>query len=87
MQAAEETGRKLKVYAVEKNPNAVITLHVSFWVIVLSLIYPTISCQCKIQSCCCLVLGLTNTWFYLFWGTETEFDQIGGVGKHGYCNF
>jgi len=30
MQAAEETGRKLKVYAVEKNPNAVITLHVSF---------------------------------------------------------
>ncbi|KAG6518018.1 hypothetical protein ZIOFF_021419 [Zingiber officinale] len=26
-QAAEETGRKLKVYAVEKNPNAVITLH------------------------------------------------------------
>ncbi|KAG6520883.1 hypothetical protein ZIOFF_017945 [Zingiber officinale] len=25
--AAEETGRKLKVYAVEKNPNAVITLH------------------------------------------------------------
>lgn len=29
MQAAEETGRKLKVYAVEKNPNAVITLHVS----------------------------------------------------------
>ena len=44
MQAAEETGRKLKVYAVEKNPNAVITLHVSFWVIVLSLIYPTIPC-------------------------------------------
>jgi hypothetical protein len=31
MQAAEETGRKLKVYAVEKNPNAVITLHVSCW--------------------------------------------------------
>jgi protein arginine N-methyltransferase 5 len=30
MQAAEETGRKLKVYAVEKNPNAVITLHVSY---------------------------------------------------------
>lgn len=29
IQAAEETGRKLKVYAVEKNPNAVITLHVS----------------------------------------------------------
>ncbi|XP_062224111.1 protein arginine N-methyltransferase 5-like isoform X4 [Phragmites australis] len=27
LQAAEETGRKLKVYAVEKNPNAVITLH------------------------------------------------------------
>ncbi|KAL5676318.1 hypothetical protein ACJX0J_012449, partial [Zea mays] len=27
--AAEETGRKLKVYDVEKNPNAVITLHVS----------------------------------------------------------
>ncbi|KAL5647639.1 hypothetical protein ACJX0J_041994, partial [Zea mays] len=26
-QAAEETGRKLKVYDVEKNPNAVITLH------------------------------------------------------------
>ncbi|EHA8586617.1 putative protein arginine N-methyltransferase [Cocos nucifera] len=25
--AAEETGRKLKVYAVEKNPNAVVTLH------------------------------------------------------------
>ena len=31
MQAAEETGRKLKVYAVEKNPNAVVTLHVSCW--------------------------------------------------------
>lgn len=29
LQAAEETGRKLKVYAVEKNPNAVVTLHVS----------------------------------------------------------
>ena len=29
-QAAEETNRKLKVYAVEKNPNAVVTLHVSF---------------------------------------------------------
>jgi len=29
MQAAEETGRRLKVYAVEKNPNAVVTLHVS----------------------------------------------------------
>lgn len=28
MQAAEETGRQLKVYAVEKNPNAVVTLHV-----------------------------------------------------------
>lgn len=28
-QAAEETDRKLKVYAVEKNPNAVVTLHVS----------------------------------------------------------
>ncbi|KAM3239849.1 hypothetical protein ACQJBY_053503 [Aegilops geniculata] len=27
LQAAEETGRTLKVYAVEKNPNAVITLH------------------------------------------------------------
>ncbi|KAJ3696287.1 hypothetical protein LUZ60_001664 [Juncus effusus] len=27
LQAAQETGRKLKVYAVEKNPNAVITLH------------------------------------------------------------
>ncbi|XP_039117798.1 protein arginine N-methyltransferase 5 [Dioscorea cayenensis subsp. rotundata] len=27
LQAAEETGRKLKVFAVEKNPNAVITLH------------------------------------------------------------
>ncbi|URE48004.1 PRMT5 arginine-N-methyltransferase [Musa troglodytarum] len=27
LQAAEETARKLKVYAVEKNPNAVITLH------------------------------------------------------------
>ncbi|KAF3600648.1 hypothetical protein F2Q69_00033101 [Brassica cretica] len=25
--AAEETGRKMKVYAVEKNPNAVVTLH------------------------------------------------------------
>jgi hypothetical protein len=36
MQAAEETGRKLKVYAVEKNPNAVITLHVSYWTIILS---------------------------------------------------
>jgi hypothetical protein len=30
LQAAEETGRKLKVYDVEKNPNAVITLHVSY---------------------------------------------------------
>ncbi|KAK2973074.1 hypothetical protein RJ640_012324 [Escallonia rubra] len=29
LQAAEETGRKLRVYAVEKNPNAVVTLHVS----------------------------------------------------------
>ncbi|KAH9798419.1 protein arginine N-methyltransferase 1.5 [Citrus sinensis] len=29
LQAAEETGRKLKIYAVEKNPNAVVTLHVS----------------------------------------------------------
>lgn len=28
-QAAEETGRKIKIYAVEKNPNAVVTLHVS----------------------------------------------------------
>lgn len=28
-QAADETNRKLKVYAVEKNPNAVVTLHVS----------------------------------------------------------
>ncbi|KAH9798407.1 protein arginine N-methyltransferase 1.5 [Citrus sinensis] len=28
LQAAEETGRKLKIYAVEKNPNAVVTLHV-----------------------------------------------------------
>ncbi|KMT17602.1 hypothetical protein BVRB_2g035540 [Beta vulgaris subsp. vulgaris] len=27
LEAAKETGRKLKVYAVEKNPNAVITLH------------------------------------------------------------
>ncbi|PON72987.1 Protein arginine N-methyltransferase PRMT [Parasponia andersonii] len=27
LQAAEESGRKLKVYAVEKNPNAVVTLH------------------------------------------------------------
>ncbi|KAF7817197.1 protein arginine N-methyltransferase 1.5 [Senna tora] len=27
LQAAEETGRKLKVYAVEKNPNAVVTLN------------------------------------------------------------
>ncbi|CAN1246563.1 Protein arginine N-methyltransferase 1.5 [Linum grandiflorum] len=27
LQAAEETGRKIKVYAVEKNPNAVVTLH------------------------------------------------------------
>lgn len=27
LQAAEETDRKLKVYAVEKNPNAVVTLH------------------------------------------------------------
>ncbi|KAG6399474.1 hypothetical protein SASPL_140955 [Salvia splendens] len=27
LQAAEETERKLKVYAVEKNPNAVVTLH------------------------------------------------------------
>lgn len=27
LRAAEETGRKLRVYAVEKNPNAVITLH------------------------------------------------------------
>lgn len=27
LQAAEETGRKLKVYAVEKNSNAVVTLH------------------------------------------------------------
>ncbi|KAI5403560.1 Protein arginine N-methyltransferase 1.5, variant 2 [Lathyrus oleraceus] len=27
LQASEETGRKLKVYAVEKNPNAVVTLH------------------------------------------------------------
>ncbi|XP_061346203.1 protein arginine N-methyltransferase 1.5-like [Gastrolobium bilobum] len=27
LEAAEETGRKLKVYAVEKNPNAVVTLH------------------------------------------------------------
>ncbi|KAL0687219.1 hypothetical protein Bca4012_086896 [Brassica carinata] len=27
LQAAEETGRKMKVYAVEKNPNAVVTLH------------------------------------------------------------
>lgn len=25
--AAEETGRKLKVYAVEKNPNVVVLLH------------------------------------------------------------
>uniref|UniRef100_A0A2K2A9I6 PRMT5 arginine-N-methyltransferase domain-containing protein n=1 Tax=Populus trichocarpa TaxID=3694 RepID=A0A2K2A9I6_POPTR len=28
LQATEETGHKLKVYAVEKNPNAVVTLHV-----------------------------------------------------------
>lgn len=27
LQAAEETDRKLKIYAVEKNPNAVVTLH------------------------------------------------------------
>ncbi|GFS41996.1 SHK1 binding protein 1 [Actinidia rufa] len=27
LQAAEQTGRKLKVYAVEKNPNAIVTLH------------------------------------------------------------
>ncbi|KAK1289111.1 Protein arginine N-methyltransferase 5 [Acorus calamus] len=27
LQAAEETSRRLKVYAVEKNPNAVVTLH------------------------------------------------------------
>ncbi|CAK9163785.1 unnamed protein product, partial [Ilex paraguariensis] len=27
LQAAEETGRTLRVYAVEKNPNAVVTLH------------------------------------------------------------
>ncbi|KAI7997692.1 Protein arginine N-methyltransferase 1.5 [Camellia lanceoleosa] len=26
--AAEETGRKLRVYAVEKNPNAIVTLHI-----------------------------------------------------------
>ena len=43
LQAAEETGRKLKVYAVEKNPNAVITLHVSYWVAILSLIYSIMS--------------------------------------------
>lgn len=36
MQAAEETGRKLKVYAVEKNPNAVITLHVSYFPLIQS---------------------------------------------------
>ncbi|KAL9363678.1 hypothetical protein Peur_046463 [Populus x canadensis] len=29
--AAEETGHKLKVYAVEKNPNAVVTLHLEGW--------------------------------------------------------
>ncbi|XP_042950340.1 protein arginine N-methyltransferase 1.5-like [Carya illinoinensis] len=29
LQAAEETDRKLKIYAVEKNPNAIDTLHVS----------------------------------------------------------
>ncbi|XP_028102828.1 protein arginine N-methyltransferase 1.5-like [Camellia sinensis] len=27
LQAAEETGQKLRVYAVEKNPNAIVTLH------------------------------------------------------------
>ncbi|XP_076936425.1 protein arginine N-methyltransferase 1.5-like isoform X3 [Bidens hawaiensis] len=27
LQAAEETGRKIRVFAVEKNPNAVVTLH------------------------------------------------------------
>lgn len=27
LQAAEETGRNLRVYAVEKNPNAIVTLH------------------------------------------------------------
>ncbi|XP_022851252.1 protein arginine N-methyltransferase 1.5-like isoform X1 [Olea europaea var. sylvestris] len=27
LQAAEETGRKIKVFAVEKNPNAIVTLH------------------------------------------------------------
>ncbi|CAL5425964.1 unnamed protein product [Camellia sinensis] len=27
LQAAEETGRKLRVYAVDKNPNAIVTLH------------------------------------------------------------
>ncbi|KAF5949347.1 hypothetical protein HYC85_011340 [Camellia sinensis] len=27
LQAAEETGRKLRVHAVEKNPNAIVTLH------------------------------------------------------------
>ncbi|KAL6997291.1 Protein arginine N-methyltransferase 5 [Sarracenia purpurea var. burkii] len=27
LQAAEETGRKLRVFAVEKNPNAIVTLH------------------------------------------------------------
>lgn len=31
MKAAEETGRRLKVYAVEKNPNAVVTLNVGLF--------------------------------------------------------
>ncbi|XP_042969172.1 protein arginine N-methyltransferase 1.5-like [Carya illinoinensis] len=29
LQAAKETSLKLKIYAVEKNPNAIVTLHVS----------------------------------------------------------
>ena len=29
VQAARETSRKLRVYAMEKNPNAVVTLNVS----------------------------------------------------------
>lgn len=65
MQAAEETGRKLKVYAVEKNPNAVITLHVSYGTVVVSHISLSFHwMEAKVSHCNHHECPPVYLWFY-----------------------
>lgn len=56
-QAASDAGKHLKVYAVEKNPNAVVTLHVSPWQLPLSHLAPV----------CLLVTVLYNDMAFFVW--------------------